>query len=248
SEKPLVVQLFGRRPETFALAAKVISALDIDGIDINFGCPAKKVFSHGSGAALMNNLPLARQIISAVLANTALPVSVKLRASVMGVTALDFISTVKDLPLACIMVHGRSYEQKFFGPVDYAMIKKVKKAFSGVVLANGGIKTPEDAKMMLEKTGADGLGLAQGVLGKPWLFRQIKDYLKTGNYSELSLAEIKKIALKHAKLMYALKSGQASFEMRKHLAWYVKGFPGAVEIRKKLVETSNLEEIVEIMA
>lgn len=246
-EKPLVIQLFGRRPESFAIAARIISALDIDGIDINLGCPAKKVFSHGSGAALMNDLPRAKKIIKAVLDNTSLPVSIKCRASVKGVTVLDLIKKIKGLPVASLMIHGRSYEGKFSGQIDYEIIKKAKKLFPGIVLANGGIKTPEDARMMLQKTGADGIGLAQGVLGKPWLFKQIKDYFKKGDYCKLSLKETKKVALSHAKLMYNLKPNLAPLEMRKHLAWYMKGFPGASRIRKKLVLTSSLKEIRKIL-
>ena len=246
-EKPLVVQLFGKHPESFVKATQAVTKAGVDGIDINFGCPAKKVFGHGSGAALMNDLDTACEIIKTVLDNTDLPVSVKCRASVKGVTALDFVKKIKDLPVQAIMVHGRSYEQKFSGSVDYEMIKQVKKVFKGIVLANGGIKKPKDAGVMLEKTGADGIGLAQGILGKPWLFQQIKDYLKIGDYQELDFSEIKKIALKHAKLMYKSKPDQGKFELRKHLAWYVKGEAKASELRKKLVETSNLEEIKEIL-
>ncbi|MFH1225813.1 MAG: tRNA-dihydrouridine synthase [bacterium] len=251
-EKPIVIQLFGKNPAAFASAAAMIGnknfcSLQADGIDINFGCPARKVYGHGGGASLMNQPKLAREIIKAVVDNSQLPISIKFRAKVKNVTALDFIKAVKNLPIACVMVHGRAYEQGFSGPIDYEMIKKVKQNFKGLVLANGGIKTPEDAKIMLEKTGADGLGLAQGVLGKPWLFKQVKDYLETGEYKELEFDGVKKIALSHAKLMYKLKPDQAPYEMRKYLAWYFKGFSNASELRKKLMRTSNLEEVIVIL-
>ncbi len=246
-EKPIVIQLFGKNPEAFAGAAALVSKLGVDGIDINFGCPARKVFGHGGGASLMNQPELARRIIKNVIDNTNLPVSIKFRARVKGVTAMDFLKKIGDLPISVIMIHGRTYEQGFSGPVDYEMIKKVKQNFKGVVLANGGIKIPEDVKVILEKTGADGVGLAQGVLGKPWLFQQIKDYFKKGKYKELDFNEIKKIALEHAKLAYKLKPDKAPYEMRKHLGWYFKGFEGAGELRKKLVKTNSLKEIVVIL-
>ena len=246
-EKPIVIQLFGKNPAAFAGAAAIINKIGADGIDINFGCPARKVYGHGGGASLMNQPKLAREIIKAVVDNSKLPVSIKFRAKVKNTTALDFIKAVGDLPIACVMVHGRTYDQGFSGSVDYEMIAKVKQIFKGVVLANGGIKTPEDAKIMMEKTTADGLGLAQGILGKPWLFKQIKDYLETGEYEELEFLRIKKIALSHAKLMYKLKPEQAPYEMRKHLAWYFKRFEGAGELRKKLVRTNSLEEIKNVL-
>jgi tRNA-dihydrouridine synthase len=163
------------------------------------------------------------------------------------ITAWDFLQAVKDLPLAAIMVHGRSYEQPFSGQPDYETIKIIKENFAGIVLGNGGIFTPEAAKEMLEKTGADGLGLARGLYGRPWLFEQIKEYLKKGSYSEFTFAQIKKAMLLHAKLAYRSSGGHGLVELRKHLAWYVKGLPGAVELRQQLVVVKSLAEIKDIL-
>lgn len=258
-EKYLVVQLFGKDPDKFKKAAQVVEKMGVDGIDINFGCPAKKVVRHGGGVTLMRDLNKCYAIVKAVCDSTSLPVSVKIRSSISHplcvspsgrgrITALDFIEKIKDLPVAAVMIHGRSYEQAFSGPPDYDMIKAVKKKFKGIVLGNGGIMAPEDAKNMLDKTGVDGVGLARGLYGKPWLFKQIKDYLKTGKYKELTFAQIKKVMLLHAQLLFKSKGPHGLFEVRKYLAWYVKGFPGAAELRQELVQIKSLKEIEKILS
>jgi len=246
-EKPIVFQLFGKKPELFALAAKLVEKKGADGIDINFGCPAPKIFKCGGGASLMRDLDLCYEIIKATCLAVKIPVSIKVRRSVGKVTALDLVKKIKGLPVAAIMIHGRSYEQGYSGEIDLAMIKKVKQEFKGIVLGNGGIINPHKAREMLDKTKVDGFGLAQGVLGKPWLFKQVKDYLKTGKFSEYNFRQIKKVALEHAALNYKLKGKQGVLEMRKHLAWYFRGFAGASELRQKLIRVNSLKEIREIL-
>lgn len=240
-ERPYIVQLFGNNPEHFAVATKIITEkVEPDGIDINFGCPAKKVFKHGSGCALMPQIELAREIILAVTSNTTLPVSIKIRAGLKNFNAIEFIKKTKDLPYCAVMVHGRTYEGGFSGPVDWEIISQIKKIIpEKIVLGNGGITTPEGALEILQKyPEVDGLGIARGAWGKPYLFEQIKN--KTKNYD---FKKIKKIMLAHAKLIYADKGEMGKFEIRKHLVWYIKGFPGAAELRQKLVRAESLEEI-----
>ena len=242
-EKPIVFQLFGKKPELFAQAAKLLEKKGADGIDINFGCPVPKVFKAGAGASLTKDLDLCCEIIRATCLAVKIPVSIKVRRSVGKVTALDLVKKIKGLPVATIMIHGRSYEHGYGGEIDFEMIKSVKQNFSGIVLGNGGIINPQKAKEMLDKTKVDGIGLAQGVLGKPWLFKQVKDYLKTGKFKEINLTLIKKTALEHAALNYKLKGKQGILEMRKHLAWYFRGFSGASDLRQKLIQVNSLEEI-----
>jgi len=252
-EEPIVFQLFGKKPEFFISAAKLIEKKGGAGIDLNFGCPAPKIYKYGGGVKLMRDLDLCYEIVKATCQAVKIPVSVKLRRSIKTldkkkeITALDFINKIKDLPVSAVMIHGRSYEQGFKGEPDYAMIKKVKQKFLGIVLGNGGIYNPELAKSMLDKTKVDGLGLAQGVLGKPWLFQQIKDYLSQGKYEKFTSAKIKKIILEHSRLNYKLKGKRGIMEMRKHLGWYVKGFAGAAEIRKKLMQVETLSAIKKIL-
>lgn len=264
SERPYVVQLFGKHPEHFAKAAKLLSnpsplskgrrreateGLIPDGLDINFGCPARKVMKTGAGCALMADRKLAREIISAVCENTQLPVSIKIRAGIKKNTALDFIKYLKDLPFQAVMIHGRTYESGFAGPADFKVAEKIKKIIPDkIVLANGGINTPEDALQVLQKyPSLDGLGIARGAWGKPYLFRQIKEVMKLGKYDDYDFKKIKKIMIKHAELIWKDKKSLGMFEIRKHLAWYVKGFPGASDLRRQLVQIKNFKEIKDIL-
>lgn len=258
-EKPVVVQLFGKDPEKFAKATQIVTKAGFSGIDINFGCPAKKVAGHGGGVTLMRDLDLCYEIIKTVCENTNLPVSIKVRKSIKVqslknkklehknkkdiITSLDLIKKIKKLPVSAIMIHGRTYEEAFSGEIDYSYIKKVRKYFNGIILANGNIYSPEKAKETLEKTEADGLGLARGVYGKPWLFKQIKDYLKKDKYKEKTWGEIKEIALLHAKMMQDYKGDKGMIEMRKHLLFYTKNQENGREMRKELVCVNTLKDI-----
>ncbi len=270
SERPYVVQLFGKDPAHFAKAAKIISSLPRhvethrdaslqtrpDGIDINFGCPAKKVFGHGSGCALMPQKELARDIISAVCENTDLPVSIKIRAGLKDTTALEFIENTKDLPYSAVMIHCRTYEGGFSGPVDFGICEEVKKIIpEKIVLGNGGINSPGDAVKILQNYPTlDGLGIARGAWGRPFIFDEIKnllsrsrDALQCVSTDEYDFNKIKKNMLEHAELIYRNKGRLGLFEIRKHMSWYVKGFPGASELRRKLVLAESLEEIKNIL-
>lgn len=260
-ERPYVIQLFGKDPIHFAKATRIITEkVKPDGIDINFGCPAKKVFGHGSGCALMPQKKLAREIISAVCENTNLPVSLKIRAGLKNTTAIDFIKSVKDLPFSAVMVHGRTYEGSFHGEVDFEIIEKIKKIIPDkIVLANGGINTPEQALEILKKyPSIDGLGIARGAWGRPFIFDEIKSALKTSDVQakrpkdmrclkKYDFKKIKRIMLKHAELIWQDKKELGMFEIRKHLAWYVKGFPGAADLRRQLVQAKSVKEIKNIL-
>lgn len=238
-----VAQLFGSNPEHFAVAARVVEKIiKPDGIDINFGCPVGKVIKQGAGADLMKDLVRARAVIEAVLANTSLPVSIKIRAGAGKVSALDFLDNISDLPIAAVMIHGRTLAQGFAGPIDCELIKEAKKHFKGIVLANGGVDNLAQAQKVLVESAANGLGLARGVLGRPWLFQEIKK----GKEIKLSKKEIAKIAISHGKLEEKLKGPGAIVELRKHLCWYAQSVPGASHLRSQLVKVSSTQEIKNI--
>lgn len=238
-----VVQLFGSEPEHFAVAARLVEqVIKPDGIDLNFGCPVGKVIKQGAGADLMKNLAKSREIIKAVLENTSLPVSIKIRAGAGENSALDFLDNISDLPIAAVMIHGRTLAQGFVGEINCELIKKARQHFSGIVLANGGINNLEQAQEILVKSGADGLGLARGVLERPWMFQEIKE----GRVRDLSKAEIAAIAIRHAKLEEKLKGQGMIVEFRKHLCWYAQGVPGASRLRSQLVKVFSAQEIEEI--
>ena len=242
-ERPYVVQLFGSNPTHFVKATEIVSAkIKPDGIDINFGCPVAKVIKQGAGIALFENSKKSKEVIKAVIDSTDLPVSIKTRSRVGNISVLDFLKNIEDLDIAAIMIHGRSASQGFSGPVDEEIIKQSREVFDGVILANGGVKDHDTALKLLDRTRADGIGIGQGALGRPWIFKAVR----TGQSLERSPRAIFKVALKHAKLSGELKGKQGVIEMRKHLCWYVAGIPGAREIRRKLVKAETIRDIEEI--
>lgn len=250
-DKPFFIQLFGSNPQHFAFSTKKISQLPNssrpDGIDINFGCPAKKILKQNSGCALMKNPILTRKIIQSVLENTTLPVSLKIRAGIENFSALNFLNKISDLGWQMLTVHGRTFSQGFSGEIDFELIKKIKQLFpKKIVLANGGIYSPEKAQETLEKTGADGIMLGRGILGKPWLFSQIKDFLATGKYSTPSKKEIKNIIFYHAKIFFSNPQNNPH-EFRKHLLWYCKSFPEAKKLSEKIIKIEDLKEIKNLL-
>lgn len=247
-EKPVVLQLGGKEPEYFKQSAKIAKELGASGIDINLGCPAKKIAGNDSGVALLRNLPLTREIIEKTIEGAdGIPVSIKTRTSIKMCdgsiqTSLDLLEYVKDLPIAAVMIHGRSFEAPWIEEVDYKYIKKVKENFQGIVLANGGIYEPEKAKEVLEVTQADGVGIGHGVYGRPWIFQEIKEYLKNGKYTSKTWSEKKAIALEHLELVYNKKGESGLPEFKKQLLWYIKGLPGAAAYREKMSQINKLED------
>lgn len=256
TEKPIVAQIFGRRADLYPKAAKIIEDLGFDGIDINFGCPAKKVAGHGGGICLLRNMDTVKNIVSNTCASVSIPVSIKSRISLNtikgepnkgNITALDLLASLEEFPIAAVVIHGRTYETPFTGPVDLEMLKKIRSAFTkGIFLINGSFQTIESVVNDLKYTQADGIALSRSLYGQPWLFKQIRDYLETGKYQEISWPEIKAAAIKHAELLYEDKGEKGFKEMRKHLLFYVKGHPEASNLRQQLVAVNNPQEVEKI--
>lgn len=243
-ERPYVVQLFGSDPEFFKNAVEIVEKkIKPDGIDINFGCPVPKIAKQKAGAELGKDLLQSRKVIKAVLSSTKLPVSVKIRKQVGDVSAIDFLDNIKDLDVKAVMIHGRALSQMHSGPVDSDIIKKARNHFGGIIIANGGVNDKKSAEELFNKTKADGIGIAQGTLGKPWIFQEVKN-----NKLEIkSLDQVFKVVLDHAKLVEKNKGQKGIFEMRKHLCWYVQGFPGARKLREEFIKVESLEDIKKII-
>ena len=243
-ERPYVVQLFGNKPEHFKKAVAIVEKeIKPDGIDINLGCPVPKVLKQGAGAALMKDLQKSYEVIKVVVENTSLPVSVKTRAKSGNINVLQFIEKIKDLNVSAIMIHGRTLRQGFVGNIDYEILKKAKKQFKGAVLGSGGLNSYQDVKKMLEKTSIDGVGIARGAMGRPYIFKEIKKK-KDKN---LSKRKIFKLIKKHAKLVFKLKGEHGIIELRKHLCWYVQGLDGASKYRSEFIKVSSLKDIDNIL-
>jgi nifR3 family TIM-barrel protein len=241
-ERPYVVQLFGSEEGNFEKAVKLIEKeLRPDGIDINFGCPVPKVAKQNAGAELAKDLVQSRKVVEAVTKTATVPVSVKIRKQVGEVNALQFLDNIRDLDVKAVMIPGRDLKQVHAGPVDAAMIRRARDYFGGVIIANGGVSNVQNARELLENSGADGLGIAQGAFGAPWLFAQ----LSIKNY-ELR-ESVFEVALRHAELDFKLKGQQGVIEMRKHLCWYVQGLSGARKLREEFVKVRTLDDIKNII-
>jgi tRNA-dihydrouridine synthase B len=248
-ERPIVAQLFGAEPEYFYNATKIIVEKGFDGVDINFGCPAPKVAKNGGGCALLGDLGLSREIIEAVLdaADGRIPVSVKTRMQYKDTHVREFAKMISDLPLAALCVHGRTFEKPYVGAADLNPIKEVRDYVDFKVMASGHAHTPEAAKETLDFTGADGVALARGTFGKPWIGKQIKDYLETGSYTEPTWAEKIDTMLLHARLVNEMHTERPFVEIRKVLAWYIRDIPHAATYRGELVRVNSIEEIEAIV-
>ncbi len=245
-ERPFIVQLFGSDPSHFAKAIEVVEQeIKPDGIDINLGCPVPKVVKQGAGAALFQDLKRSREALISVQASTGLPISIKTRTKAGDIDILRFLDNIRDLPVSAIMIHGRTLGQGFRGPVDFATIKKARDYFGGIIMANGGVNDKDSAQEMIAKTGADGLGIGQGALGKPWIFSELSiNNQDPGNL----ISRIIDTMLEHAELLLQHKGERGIIEMRKHLAWYVRGLPQARTLREKLVRVESLEDIRRIIS
>ena len=244
-ERPYVVQLFGADPRQFAVAAQIITEkIQPDGLDINFGCPVPKIIKQGAGAALGADLPRAREVVQAVLDNTDRPVSVKLRAFNQGITAQQFVANLADLSIAAVAVHGRSLAAGFSGPADPTAIAACRPHVSGQLLANGGIVDLTSAQALLAASQADGLMVGQGALSRPWIFQEITQQANI----DLSWSELSQLMLGHAKLVVENKGEAGLIELRKFLAWYVKGWPQASKIRQQLVAIESITDLETIIA
>jgi len=244
TERPYVVQLFGSDKNHFIKAIKIIEKeIKPDGFDINFGCPVKKVLKQGAGAKLMSDLKLSREIILAVLSATKLPISIKLRTESFSVNVIDFLKNISDLSISAIMIHGRTLNQLFSGSIDLSIIKKSRKYFSGIILANGGINNLSEALKVIKKTGVDGVALGRGALGQPWIFSERYQLLTKDERKKMAF----KVALSHLKLVKRKKGEKTYGEFKGHLAWYFKNFSGASKIRSKIMLANNYNEIERIL-
>lgn len=247
-ERPFIVQLFGKKPEFFSEAAKIVTALGADGIDINMGCPARKVVNSMHGSALLTTPKLAEEIIYATVKATKLPVSVKMRIGFKTYDEkhfLDFIKMLEQTGIQALTIHGRTTAQGFSGKADWKPIYLAKKHLKIPIIGNGDITSLEIALKKLKNL--DGIMVGRATFGNPWIMAEIASALKGEKYTPpSSLKEKIPLILEHARLAIDTKDRKGILEMRKHLAAYIKGFKNASKYRGKLVQVESLEDIKKI--
>ncbi|WP_018753564.1 tRNA dihydrouridine synthase DusB [Paenibacillus sanguinis] len=251
-EKPLSLQIFGGDRKSLVEAAKVVDQeTNADIIDINMGCPVPKVTKCDAGARWLLEPSKIYEMVSAVVDAVSKPVTVKMRIGwdAEHIYVVDNAKAVEQAGGKAVSVHGRTREQLYTGKADWGYIRQAKEAVSIPVIGNGDVQTPEDAKRMLEETGCDGVMIGRGALGNPWMLYRTVEYLKTGELlPEPSADEKIRIAILHMDRLAALKGEHVAVrEMRKHLAWYLKGLKGAARIKDLIMEETRRDEMVRIL-
>lgn len=249
AERPIGIQIFGDSPEVMAKAARMVyDKFKPDLIDINYGCPVPKVTKKGAGSAALKDLCLMDDITSAVVESVPeIPVTVKMRA---GWDSNNIVSTeaaprLEKIGVKAIALHPRTTKQSYKGNANWAWIKELKEAVTVPVIGNGDIKTPDDILRMVEETGCDAVMVARAALGNPWFFEQADNILKGEKISEEPSTEEKIITCRrHLDLLIQTRGEfTGSNLMRKHFAWYIKGFAGAASLRQSLVTAKDHTEM-----
>jgi len=247
---PISVQIMGTEPAMMATAAKHNADNGAQIIDINMGCPAKKVCNVQAGSALMQNESLVKEILEAIVAAVDIPVTLKIRTGwdTENRNALDIARIAEQSGIQSLAIHGRTRACMYKGDAEYDTIANVKSRISIPVMANGDISTPEKAKFVLDYTGADAVMIGRAAQGRPWIFREIDHYLKTGQImSAPSTTEIRDILLGHLTNLYAFYGEYTGVRMaRKHISWYSKGQKHGAAFRVAVNKAETLEKQLEI--
>ena len=252
-ERPIVQQIFGSDVESFVEAAKYIEReMKPDIIDINMGCPVPKVAVRSqAGAALLKNPKKIGEIVKSVVDAVKVPVSVKIRSGwdKNSINAVEVAKICEEAGASLITVHPRTRSEGYSGKADWNIIKEVKENVNIPVVGNGDIRSPEDAKRMLDETGCDFVMIGRGVLGNPWLIRNTIFYLKGENYIEPTSKEKVEMCIKHLNYLSEIKDEKlAVLEIRNHIGWYLKGIKGANTIKNKIYQCLNIRDILHILS
>jgi nifR3 family TIM-barrel protein len=250
-ERPVSAQIFGGDPQTVAIGVKAMRDYGVDVVDVNFGCPVPKVAKSGSGAVLLKDMGLARDILAAAreAIDGALTIKTRIGWNADDITVLELAEAAQEAGIDAISVHARTAVQGYSGKADWDIIAEVVKRVDIPVIANGDVKSPTDAAKMFELTGCAGVMIGRAALGDPWIFGRTAHYLRTGELSaEPDIRQRLQGAREHAALLrLVLGEARAAKEMRGHLVFYLKGMPGAPALRNRLMTTRSVEEILEVL-
>ncbi len=251
NEGKLILQLFGKDPDIVAEAAKKISSLGIyDGIDLNMGCPARKVACSGEGAGLLRQPELAGRMMEKTVKASCLPVSVKIRIGWdrEHINAIEIARIAESSGISEITVHGRTREQQYAGKADWEIIKSIKEKIKIPVIGNGDIFSEGDAMQKISDAEPDGIMIGRGALGNPWIFKNIKRKMKGESVLPVSPEERYRMILHHYKMMMDSREKRIAVrEMRKHIGWYLHGFRGVARVRDIINRSQEPEEVFSIL-
>lgn len=246
-ELPVSLQLFGSDPHIISEMAKRIEERPFSILDINMGCPVPKIVNNGEGSALMKNPSLVEKIVSETVKAIKKPVTVKIRKGFddAHVNAVEIAKAAEAAGASAVTVHGRTREQYYAGKADWDIIAKVKENVGIPVIGNGDVEDGESAVKLMEQTGSDGVMIGRAVRGNPWIFREIKEYLQTGERLAAPTAEeVKATILRHAELQLKYKGEYIGIrEMRKHVSWYITGLPYAARFRQRVNEMETFDDL-----
>lgn len=250
-ETPVSLQLFGSDADIISEMARQIEERPFSILDINMGCPVPKVAGNGEGSALMKDPALVEEIVTKTVRAIRKPVTVKIRKGFDEdhVNAVEIAKIAEASGAAAVAVHGRTREQYYHGKADWDIIRQVKEAVRIPVIGNGDVVSPASAEAMFRETGCDGIMIGRGAQGNPWIFRQILHWMETGEEEERpSAEEIREMILRHARLLTEYKGVYTGIrEMRKHVAWYTAGLPGASKLRARVNEVESLSELEDLI-
>ena len=250
SERPVSIQIFGSDPARMAESAAMVESMDADIVDINLGCPVKKVVKQGGGSNLLRDLPLLEKIFKSVRKATRIPLTVKIRSGWdrKSINALDVLTLAEDCGIEALAIHGRTRCDMFSGKADWDVIAEVKKRARIPVIGNGDVFSPLDMERMFKETGADGIMMGRGVLSNPWLIRQCWDHLSGRAVLQVSFAERARFMTEFLRRVSIESPPPVALGKIKKIGGYLsKGFPGSAHFREQIHGASTTEELFDVM-